>query len=112
MPRRTKGPRLWLQPARKGIGGRTLERAVWVIRDGSIKRSTGAGQSEIAKAERAPAAYLSQRSLRACGTPIQLTLRLQAWSPFTLRMWPLTTLGHGRQLPGSAESATILAQKS
>ena len=61
MPRRTKGPRLWLQPARKGIGGRTLERAVWVIRDGSIKRSTGAGQSEIAKAERALAAYLSQK---------------------------------------------------
>ena len=61
MPRRSKGPRLWLQPARKGIGGRTLERAVWVIRDGSIKRSTGAGQSEIAKAERALAAYLSQK---------------------------------------------------
>jgi hypothetical protein len=61
MPRRSKGPRLWLQPARKSVGGRTLERAVWVIRDGGIKRSTGAGQSEIAKAERALAAYLSQK---------------------------------------------------
>jgi hypothetical protein len=61
MPRRSKGPRLWLQPARKSAGGRTLERAVWVIRDGGIKRSTGAGQSEIAKAERALAAYLSQK---------------------------------------------------
>ena len=61
MPRRSKGPRLRLQPARKSIGGRTLERAVWVIRDGNIKRSTGAGQSEIAKAERALAAYLSQK---------------------------------------------------
>src|SRR6478672_11685722 len=61
MPRRSKGPRLWLQPARKGIGGRTLERAVWVIRDGSIKRSTGAGQSEIGKAERTLTAYLNQK---------------------------------------------------
>jgi integrase len=59
MPRRSKGPRLWLQPARKGKRGRILEHAVWVIRDGGIKRSTGAGPREVAKAERAFAAYLN-----------------------------------------------------
>ena len=61
MPRRSKGPRLWLQPVRKGKAGRILERAVWVIRDGEIKRSTGAGPSEIRKAESAFAAYLNQK---------------------------------------------------
>ena len=61
MPRRSKGPRLWLQPARKGKAGQILERAVWVIRDGGIKRSTGAGPSEIRKAESAFAAYLNQK---------------------------------------------------
>jgi hypothetical protein len=59
MPRRSKGPRLWLQPARKGKRGRILEHAVWVIRDGDIKRSTGAGPREVAKAERVFAAYLN-----------------------------------------------------
>ena len=39
MPRRSKGPRLWLQPARRSKAGRVLEGAVWVIRDGRIKRS-------------------------------------------------------------------------
>ena len=59
MPRRSKGPRLWLQPARKGKRGPILEHAVWVIRDGGIKRSTGAGAREVAKAERAFATYLN-----------------------------------------------------
>jgi hypothetical protein len=61
MPRRSKGPRLWLQPARRGKTGRILEGAVWVIRDGRIKRSTGSGPREITKAEGAFAAYLNQK---------------------------------------------------
>ena len=51
MPRRTKGPRLWLQPARKDRAGNIIEQAVWVIRDGSVKRSTGCGPREIKRAE-------------------------------------------------------------
>ena len=39
--------------------GRILEHAVWVIRDGGTKRSTGAGPREVAKAEKAFAAYLN-----------------------------------------------------
>jgi hypothetical protein len=38
-----------------------FERAVWVIRDGTTKRSTGAGPSEVSKAESALAAYLNQK---------------------------------------------------
>lgn len=61
MPRRSKGPRLWLQPARKRSDG-TLERAVWVIRDGNTKRSTGAGARELAKAEASFAEYILAKS--------------------------------------------------
>lgn len=61
MPRRSKGPRLWLQPERKRDDG-TLERAVWVIRDGAIKRSTGAGPRQLAKAETAFADYILAKS--------------------------------------------------
>ena len=57
MPRRSKGPRLWLEPARRDSKGRILRRAVFVIRDGSIKRSTGFGEGEIEEAQRALAEY-------------------------------------------------------
>lgn len=40
MPRRAKGPRLWLQPKREARPGRPAEPAVWVIRDGKRKIST------------------------------------------------------------------------
>lgn len=61
MPRRSKGPRLWLQPERRRSDG-TLERAIWVIRDGAIKRSTGAGSRQLAKAETAFADYILAKS--------------------------------------------------
>jgi integrase len=62
MPRRGKGARLWLQPARRDHSGAILERPVWVIRDGAIKRSTGAGESETAQAEAALADYIISKS--------------------------------------------------
>lgn len=61
MPRRSKGPRLWLQPARKRDDG-TLERAVWLIRDGTVKRSTGYGSSDAAKAQTALANYILDKT--------------------------------------------------
>ena len=66
MPRHSKGARLWLQPARRDQHGRIIEQAVWVIRDGNIKRSTGFGQGQAAKAERALAEYISAK-YRASG---------------------------------------------
>ena len=51
MPRRSKGARLWLQPARRDKHGQIIEQAVWCIRDGKLKRSTGCGEGEIAGAE-------------------------------------------------------------
>src|SRR5262245_44264089 len=61
MPRRSKGARLWLQPARRDQHGRIVEQAVWVIRDGGIKRSTGFRQSDAAAAEQALAEYIAAK---------------------------------------------------
>jgi integrase len=62
MPRRSKGPRLWLQPARRGKDGKLFERAVWVIRDGGLKRSTGFGPNEAEKAQTLLANYIIGRT--------------------------------------------------
>jgi integrase len=59
MPRRAKGAHLWLQPARRDEHGRIAERSVWVIRDGSRKRSTGCGESDVEGAERALRDYIT-----------------------------------------------------
>ena len=67
MPRRTKGPRLWLQPAREARNGRTAEAAVWVIRDGSRKRSTGLGAEQHTEAQRALAEYIIAQHNPASG---------------------------------------------
>jgi integrase len=61
MPRRSKGARLWLQPTRRDRQGRIIEQAVWVIRDGAIKRSTGCGQNQVAEAETALAKYIAAK---------------------------------------------------
>jgi integrase len=55
MPRRSKGARLWLQPA----NGR--EPAVWVIRDGKLKRRTGFRKDQAQEAERALADYIANK---------------------------------------------------
>src|SRR5262249_37879466 len=61
MPRQSKGARLWLQPARRDQHGYIIEQAVWCIRDGGIKRSTGFRQGERPEAERALAEYISNK---------------------------------------------------
>jgi hypothetical protein len=42
MPRRGRGPRLWLQPARRDRNG-YIDAGGWTIRDGRIKRRLGLG---------------------------------------------------------------------
>ena len=60
MPRRSKGARLWLRPARKRADG-GVERAVWIIRDGRHDESTGCGAGEGAAAERRLATYIAAK---------------------------------------------------
>src|SRR5262249_45802394 len=67
MPRRSKGPRLWLQPARMDQAGKIIERAVFVIRDGSRKRSTGCGPREIKQAEERFRHYLNAKPTERLG---------------------------------------------
>ncbi len=54
MPRKRQPPRLWLRPRNDG------RKPVWIIRDGSRQRSTGALEHELEKAEKALADYLGE----------------------------------------------------
>lgn len=67
MPRRAKGPRLYLQPARRRRDG-TLEPSVWCIRDGKIKRSTGIGDVQAGSPPQAAIDFLTEY-LNARKTP-------------------------------------------
>lgn len=58
MPRPTKGARLYQQPASYDAAGRLVDRACWVIRDGSRKIRTGCGIDEVPAAEDALRRYL------------------------------------------------------
>lgn len=70
MPRRAKGPRLWLRPARED--GRP---AIWFILDGSgsngrVQRSTGLGQGASAEAcKKALTAYLVENNTKTAAAP-------------------------------------------
>ena len=65
MPRTSKGPRLWKRPARRR-GGRTIAKAVWIIKDGGKHIATGCLASRAEKgpppaAEQALAAYIASK---------------------------------------------------
>lgn len=68
MPRRAKGPRLWLQPARRDAAGNVSEAAVWCIRDGTKKRSTGVGKGKTGQPPQAAIEALTEY-LNARATP-------------------------------------------
>lgn len=59
MPRKRKGPRLWLRPGRPARAGRTAESAVWIIRDGPSSHSTGCGEEELEAAEKQLADHIA-----------------------------------------------------
>lgn len=61
MPRPAKGARLWLRPEERNLDGTLRKRAVWVIRDGSRKISTGCPTEDRAGAERALGEHLASK---------------------------------------------------
>ncbi|MEX6507724.1 integrase [Jiella sp. M17.18] len=61
MPRHRKPARLWLEPERRSRDGRVTEAAVWKIKDGKIRISTGCHADNHAGAEAALQAYLAKR---------------------------------------------------
>jgi integrase len=63
MSRRGKGPRLWLRRAQYDRAGRLTHAAVWLIKDGQYRKSTGCGADDRRGAEAALAAYISNKHL-------------------------------------------------
>ena len=61
MSRPTKGARLWRRPEKRNPDGSLRERAVWVIRDGSRKISTGCTSEDCTDAEPALGDYLASK---------------------------------------------------
>lgn len=61
MPRQPKGPRLWLQPERFDERRGMRNDAVWVIRDGSRKISTGCSPDALPAAEETLKRYLVEK---------------------------------------------------
>lgn len=61
MPRRSKGARLWLRPARRNKEGKVVRRPAWVILDGGKYITTGCVEGEAERAEQLLANYISQK---------------------------------------------------
>ena len=70
MPRRIKGPRLYLRSARDDESG--SHAGIWIIRDGNYQQGTGCLAHDIGGAERALAIYLAEK--HAQGTREQRNL--------------------------------------
>jgi integrase len=60
MPRRSKGARLWLRPARRK-SGRLVASAVWIIVDGNRHVATGCLKNQAGEAEQRLAAYIADK---------------------------------------------------
>ena len=65
MPTRSKGPRLYLRPARHDKTGHHA--AIWIIRDGNHQQSTGCPTYDVSGAERALGLYITNKHVRAAG---------------------------------------------
>lgn len=66
MPRRSKGPRLWLRPGRRDRDGKQ-HGAVYVILDRGRQIATGCTPAEADKAEQALSAYIAKKHERSVG---------------------------------------------
>jgi hypothetical protein len=66
MPRRSKGPRLWLRPRRRDRDGKQ-HGAVYVILDRGRQIATGCGAEQAEQAERTLAEYITQKHQRDVG---------------------------------------------
>jgi integrase len=63
MPRRSKGPHLWLRPARRDRNG-GFHDATWLIVDRSKQKATGCLADERDRAEQALAVYIAEKHSR------------------------------------------------
>jgi integrase len=71
MPRRSKGPRLWLRRAQYDKDGRLTHAAVWLIKDGKHRQSTGCSVDDRGGAEASLRQYLNHKQLAQASTGIR-----------------------------------------
>lgn len=69
MPRRGRGPYLWLRPERRDGAGRVTHAAVWIIVDGRYQESTKCARRDLAGAERALQLFIGKKHLGAARRP-------------------------------------------
>jgi integrase len=65
MPRRSKGPHLWLRRAQHDRTGRLTHAAVWLIKDSGHCESTRCGADDRRRAEATLASYIGRKHLAA-----------------------------------------------
>ena len=63
MPRRAKGARLWLRKAQHDKSGKLTHAAVWIIKDGRYRESTGCSAEDYRQAEDQLADYIANKRL-------------------------------------------------
>jgi len=68
MPRKRKGARLWLREPRYDEVGKLSHAAVWIIKDGEHRESTGCGEDDRAGAETALSAYITNKHVTGVKT--------------------------------------------
>jgi integrase len=61
MPRRSKGARLWLRPARRDKAGTITHAATWLILDAGKQYPTECADSEVERAERTLAEHIAKK---------------------------------------------------
>jgi len=71
MPRRSKGARLWLRNAQYDKNGNLTHAAVWLIKDGEYRESTGCGVDDREQAEKRLAEYIGRKHINEAETGIR-----------------------------------------
>ncbi len=71
MSRRAKGARLWLRKPQYDKRGKLTHSAVWLIKDGEYRESTGCGEADREGAERALAEYIGRKHVAGIKTGVR-----------------------------------------
>jgi hypothetical protein len=71
MPRRSKGTRLWLRKSQYDREGKLTHNAIWHIKDGEHRESTGCGAGDRESAEKALGDYITRKHLAQAETGLR-----------------------------------------
>lgn len=71
MSRRVQAPRLWLRKAQRDGSGKLTHAAVWIVKDGRYRKSTGCSESDRRGAEAALAGYIASKHVGGIRTGVR-----------------------------------------